>query len=416
MAKRDDACFRFAMHFLRDLSGDPNSIEDNILDSKAQLWEVEETATEAQRVDAIVAAAAEFYWDRAAAAFQEYSKLNAKEQAAFVQARTKLSKRDPLQLSDEELKIYMADKDMEKPISSIQNTFTRVRVRLAADGMTWWKSFIDSSGTQEKRDEQQRNIDDDNALGSVDIDLQPLTEWALHVLQKEDSTVGELAVAVGHTFGRRKTEISDDDHTVSKHTNLELKISHLLKKRYKYDMPLDDKSFTVLCLVPADDVLRGLNRLRELTKDMKESAYYRETYGAVNYLQVLDPIRKAWPFKHPFVLHNLRSTYIAHLQKMLSDQSLWPEGKAVAQCIKKYLGHGCLNSSQHYQRVCHVPDVPQEVDAGTKENDQHDVVAVANESDENEQYDQLEMDMAELQLLLAQKKIELLKKKRKRAD
>jgi hypothetical protein len=380
---RIDACCRFARHFLGSLT-----TEDAVA-AAAELWRVdlERYNTEDARLKAIVEAAGTWYWDRALVCYDEWVALgdtDTSEQkkkqgpTAAQQAYVKAKKaRKPLDLetaSPQEARVYLADHGMEKPMSSVQNVFTDVKKRLIGEGLTWAHHFTNTTQTTALRSKGEERVDADAALGTLKFDLGPIVEWACTELLHPCATMRTLAHALGDVTGRRRVELKK--HGITKYSKYELKITHLAKKRVSVSkdtddddeddgwipsVPLDDNSFIILCLAPADDILFALDKLRQLSAGISVETYGAQVIKEMDNIEVLTPFRAAWSefgFHRRFVPHNHRCIYIAYLHWNLGEQGLWPKDEMMAKCIQKYLGHSSLNTSTNYYKLKHVPASP----------------------------------------------------------
>jgi hypothetical protein len=432
---RANACSAFAVFYCQALSGD--AVDDAVIQSKADEWQVDISTykTKTEKIDAIVRTVGEYYWSRHAEAHKHYTSMDGKknkksgksEKDVYIEQRMTAAMRDPKKLTSAELREFMADKDMIKPVSALQNVFTPARKKLQELGMTWWQAYLHTKKTQELRAQQADIIESDRKRGTVKDDIEPLTVWARPELRNPDASLGTLGIATQHLSARRRAEVHDPSHEWTKYSENEVKISYLLKKR---DQPpvepesdsdddsdddevpvpirkIDDTSFIILCLAPADDVLYAVKRIRELSSNMSTNSYGKAVSDAVDALPQLESLRNKWHFHRRFVPHNLRSTYIAYLYWMLGESGNWPKGDYLSECIAKYLGHGTLNSTTSYQRVTHVPTsapVPahQQEDNETEERDETEV---CNESDQND-----DLEIARLELAVAQAQLDLKKR------
>jgi hypothetical protein len=409
--ERVQSCKEFALHFLRELNGE--DVDEATIQRHCDLWGIQrgDCKSRADAVNAVGTAAGTYYWNRALQANEEYKLLTKDDKKEYMKERLVLSQRDMNTLTHEEQKEYLADKNMEKPVGAIQNIFSAARQQLKDDDMTWWHAYMHESKTGELRAEQQVIIDDDAEKGPVQLDLKPLQQWAIAELHNKDATIGTLGVAVQYLAGRRRTENCAEEHALTKHSEYEIKISHLLKRRgasaahnSEAAVPgdigqaaVDDTSFTILCLAPADDVLHGWERLRKLSASLTNDAYGEEVTKTVKELPVLTELREKWHFNRQFKPHNLRCVYVAHLRWMLTEAGRLPIGFSVANVIAKYLGHQDLSCTTNYNKVLHMPA------ASTNEED-----------DEELELAHLNLKMAQIEVERRKLEVKILQRKRKR--
>jgi hypothetical protein len=417
--KRYASCADTAMRYLKDLSG--FDVSDETFAASAELWNVDLSGFDclkgdqktAARASAIANEVGSYMCTRADANYAEYKLIpDADEKAMWVNKRLINSARDELtpemkafleehgleapvkssELSAEEMKGYLADREMETPVASLLKKFAPIRKQLEAEGMTWWKAFTHKEGTAANKAAQEQISEDDVMKGPIKGDSRPLTAWASEQILSPPDDVGQLAVASGHSTGLRPNEASSDEYIVTKHSEFGICISGLGKKRagssssssssssdsesseitgYEFTkgkLQTADGRYIVVCLSPADNVIAALTKLRELSRAMSRSNYYKRVRTTMDTLDALAPIRDNWHFTKGFALHAMRSTYVDALHHKLGSLGLWPEGALKAEFTKKFLHHDDLGSSTAYGRMQHVEsddETPTESDEET---------------------------------------------------
>eukprot|EP00953_Heterococcus_sp_UTEX-ZZ885_P017400 9735-Heterococcus_DN1.PRE.1 len=350
---RVNGCCRYARHFLESLSVDDN---DGLL-AAAAFWNVdtEQYTTGVALLNAIVSAAAEWYWDRAVECYGTWSSLNKDDRAAYVDARVVLTKqRDLDTLSPEQARVHLADWDMEKPIgASIKNLFPKVKEQLHAEGMKWTRSFTHKAQTQVEKKKRKLVVDANVARGALDFDLEPIVIWARSELRRPAATPGTLGNAAEVVAGRRCEELRK--YKMTKHSENEIRISSLAKTRKKDGD--EDKSFIIRCLAPADDVLSAVEKLHTQTAGMKQNRFNKLVIAAHRRIPVFEPLADAWHFNAELVPHNNRCIYVSYLYWQMIESGELPKNANMAEFIKWALGHSSLESTLNYDLLRHVPAV-----------------------------------------------------------
>lgn len=351
---RVEGCCRYARHFLRSLSPD----DDDALSAAAAFWcvDTEQYKTGATLLNAIVTAAAEWYWDRAVECYDTWSSLDKDDRTAYVAARHVLSKERNLStLSPEDARTHLADMGMEKPIgASIKNLFPKAKEKLHAEGMTWTRSFTHKKQTQADKERQNLVVAADIARGALDFDLEPIVTWARSELRRPAATPGTLGNATEVVTGRRCEELRK--YLMTKHSEYEIKISQLAKTR-KEGSGDDDASFIIRCLAPADDILFAVDRLQTQTAGMVQNRYNKMVIAACRSTPVFEPLADAWHFHAKLVPHNNRCIYVSYLYWQLIQSGELPKNANMAVFIMKALGHSSLDSTPNYDMLRHVPAV-----------------------------------------------------------
>jgi Telomere resolvase len=352
---RIEGCCRYARRFLGSLSPD----DGDALIAAAQFWcvDTEQYTTGATLLNAIVSAAAEWYWDRALECYNTWSPLDKAGRAAYVDARVVLSsERDLNTLSAEEARVYLADMGMEKPVgASIKNLFPKAKARLHAEGMKWTRCFTHKEQTQVDKKKQKLVVEANVARGALDFDLEPIVIWARRELRRPAATPGTLGNATEIVTGRRCEELRK--YKMTKHSEYEIRISQLAKTRKKDGD--EDKSFIIRCLAPADDILFAIERLHTQTAGMKQNRYNKLVIAACRSTPVFEPLADAWHFHAELVPHNNRCIYVSYLYWHLTESGELPKNANMAVYIMWALGHSSLASTPNYDMLRHVPAVKE---------------------------------------------------------
>jgi hypothetical protein len=351
---RIEGCCRYARHFLGFLSPD----DGDALIAAAHFWGVdtEQYTTSATRVEAIVAAAGTWYWDRALECYNTWSSLDKADRVAYVKARVVLSSQRELNtLSQEEARIHLADMGMEKPFCSIKNSFPKAKERLHAEGMTWTRCFSHRKQTKACNQKQADVAKADGARGALDFDLEPIVTWARSELRRPAATPGTLGNATEVVTGRRCEELRK--YLMTKHSENEIKISQLAKTRKKGGD--EDTSFIIRSLAPADDILFAVEKLYTQTTGMKQNRYNKLVIAACRSTPVFEPLADAWHFHAELVPHNNRCIYVSYLYWQLTESGELPKNANMAVFIMEALGHSSLESTPNYDMLRHVPAVKE---------------------------------------------------------
>jgi Telomere resolvase len=408
---RIEGCCRYARHFLGSLSPD----DGDALTAAAAFWGVdtEQYKTGVTLLNAIVSAAAEWYWDRAVECYGAWSSLDKDDRTAYVNARVVLTrKRDLDTLSPEEARVHLADWGMEKPIgASIKNLFPQAKTRLHAEGMKWTRSFTHKEQTQVDKKKQKLVVDADIARGALDFDLEPIVTWARSELRRPAATPGTLGNAIEVLTGRRCEELQKYDMT--KHSENETRISELAKTRKK-DAD-EDRSFVIRCLAPADDILFAVEKLHTQTAGMTQNRYNQLVIAACRSTPVFKPLAVAWHFHADLVPHNNRCVYVSYLYWQLIESGELPKNANMAVFIMKALGHSSLESTPNYDLLRHVPAVKDVEISTTVVEEQTPAAPIDIDSDseaEDIAIDQKKIELAQMELARKIKRRE----KRKRQE